>query len=308
MQSMNEQNFIENQLVILTKQTLDIFLKQENPADLIALYTFYYYTAKWQSTNQIKCTTQYVANGLHWSEGKVRKVKKQLIEFGLIEDTQSVDKNNRITGHYIKMNYIFKKETIENIHPYENPQGGKDHRVEKTTGWSKPQGGNSHSVENLGTNALSAGNVNALSAGNVILCAFDNAQQKNTPTKTEINDFFESVWKLYPCKKGKGQVSDTKKKKLYEVGYEELGRAIERYKVELEKDASWRKPQNGSTFFNSGYIDYLDCNYAQETEQRSGNNEHGTRENNEREIDYARTIQEGLESGLVTEDGYFNWE
>lgn len=23
----------------------------------------------------------------------------------------------------------------------------------------------------------------------------------------------------------------------------------------------WRKPQNGSTFFNSGYIDYLDSNY-----------------------------------------------
>ena len=24
---------------------------------------------------------------------------------------------------------------------------------------------------------------------------------------------------------------------------------------------TWRKPQNGSTFFNSGYVDYLDANY-----------------------------------------------
>ena len=47
-----QQNFIENQLVILTKQTLDVFLRQENAAELIALYTFYYYTAKWQQTNQ----------------------------------------------------------------------------------------------------------------------------------------------------------------------------------------------------------------------------------------------------------------
>lgn len=142
------------------------------------------------------------------------------------------------------------------------------------------------------------------------LCASENAQQKNNPSKNEINDLFERLWKLYPCKKGKGQISDAKKKRLYEIGYEEMKRAIQRYAAELEKDASWRKPQNGSTFFNSGYIDYLDCNYAQETEQRSDNNEqrHYARENNEREIEYARTIQEGIESGLVTEDGYFNWE
>lgn len=83
---MMEHNFIENQLVILTKQTLDIFLKQDNPSELISLYTFYYYTTKRQETKQPKCTTSYVANGLHWSENKVKKVKKQLFELGLLED------------------------------------------------------------------------------------------------------------------------------------------------------------------------------------------------------------------------------
>ena len=43
-----KQNFIEHNIIILSKQTLDLFLKQDNPADLIALYCFYYYTAKWQ--------------------------------------------------------------------------------------------------------------------------------------------------------------------------------------------------------------------------------------------------------------------
>ena len=37
-------------------------------------------------------------------------------------------------------------------------------------------------------------------------------------------------------------------------------RAIRRYLADLKKD-EWRKPQNGSTFFNSGYVDYLDENY-----------------------------------------------
>ena len=73
-----QQDFLENNLIILTKQTLDTFLKQDNPSELIALYTFYYYTAKWQKTNQPKCTTDYVSKGLHWGIQKVQKVKKQL--------------------------------------------------------------------------------------------------------------------------------------------------------------------------------------------------------------------------------------
>jgi len=92
------------------------------------------------------------------------------------------------------------------------------------------------------------------------------------PSKNEIDLFFESVWELYPNKKGKGQVSDAKKKTLFSVGFDELKRAVERYLKDLEKDKSWRKPQNGSTFFNSGYIDYLDKNYTQGRQDTSSAN------------------------------------
>jgi predicted phage replisome organizer len=82
------------------------------------------------------------------------------------------------------------------------------------------------------------------------------------PSKADVDAFFESIWELYPIKKGKGQVSDTKRKALYKIGFDNLERAINRYLTELKKDASWRKPQNGSTFFNSGYVDYLDENFV----------------------------------------------
>lgn len=82
------------------------------------------------------------------------------------------------------------------------------------------------------------------------------------PSKADVDAFFESIWELYPVKKGKGQVSDTKRKALFKIGYDRLERAINRYLTELKKDASWRKPQNGSTFFNSGYVDYLDENFV----------------------------------------------
>ena len=73
---------------------------------------------------------------------------------------------------------------------------------------------------------------------------------------------FERLWKAYPNKKGKGQVSDTQKKRLLAIGETTLVKAIERYSLELQKDADWRKAQYGSTFFNSGYVDYLDENYV----------------------------------------------
>lgn len=81
------------------------------------------------------------------------------------------------------------------------------------------------------------------------------------PSKSEIDRFFDSLWSLYPVKKGKGQISEAKRRALYEIGEAELHRALHRYLTELKKDASWRKPQNGSTFFNSGYVDYLDANF-----------------------------------------------
>lgn len=83
---------------------------------------------------------------------------------------------------------------------------------------------------------------------------------KNNMCKAEALALFEKLWKLYPAKKGKGQVSDSQKMKLLKIGSEEMSRAIERYLADLKKE-DWRRPQNGSTFFNSGYVDYLDKNY-----------------------------------------------
>jgi predicted phage replisome organizer len=90
----------------------------------------------------------------------------------------------------------------------------------------------------------------------------DKKNSASQPSKAEVDAFFESIWELYPVKKGKGQVSDTKRKALFKIGYDRMEQAINRYLTELKKDASWRKPQNGSTFFNSGYVDYLDENFV----------------------------------------------
>mgnify|MGYP004732604283 CR=1 FL=1 len=88
--------------------------------------------------------------------------------------------------------------------------------------------------------------------------------------KKEIDECFERLWKEYPNKRGKGQISEAKKKRLFEVGEEHIKKAIERYLNDLSKE-SWRKTQNGSTFFSSGYVDYLDQNYEKSLKSQQRN-------------------------------------
>ena len=95
----------------------------------------------------------------------------------------------------------------------------------------------------------------------------------NVINKDTINTFFETLWKLYPKKEGKGGVSEAQKKKLYNIGLEEMTRAIDRY-IKAKQGTDRKYMKNGSTFFNSGYVDYLDANYE---EVRNENTRHNTR-------------------------------
>jgi hypothetical protein len=145
---------VNQEPIVLSKGLIDLLLKQDKPSDLIALYTFYYYTAKWQKTNQPKSTTSYTSKGLNWTEEKVQKNKKILKQLGLVEDLRRTDDQGKVTGHYIKVNFIWshrKNQTLEK-------QGGG----EKTT----PR--KNHPLVGPGINALSNNIRNALNNNNII--------------------------------------------------------------------------------------------------------------------------------------------
>ena len=90
-----------------------------------------------------------------------------------------------------------------------------------------------------------------------------NKRNNNIMCKKEVAELFEKLWDMYPNKKGKSSVSEKDKQKIFQIGLEEMTRAIERYKKYLEANSDWLKPKNGSTFFHSGYVDYLDANYEE---------------------------------------------
>ncbi len=119
----------------------------------------------------------------------------------------------------------------------------------------------------------------------------DSDINKNTMCKADADALFERLWKLYPNKRGKGQVSDANKRHLLDIGFDEMNRAIDRYKADLALE-DWRKPQNGSTFFHKGYIDYLDKNYTPPEPARKKAN--ASRFNNFDQRDYSGTDLEAM--------------
>lgn len=88
----------------------------------------------------------------------------------------------------------------------------------------------------------------------------------------EINPDIEEIWSKYPNKKGKTDAVKGIEKALKEHSKEELIRAIERYKEE-KKGVDIKYIKNGSTFFNTGYIDYLDENYQNFINEKEKRNE-----------------------------------
>ena len=179
---MNEQlryNKNEEPLCI-SKPTIDRILKvggRNIMCDALALYVFYYHTAKWQGQTNAKCTVSYAANGLGITEERIRKAKAVLVELGLVSEFNKKNESGQVIGWYITVNFILS-------HPTEKPEGGK-----------------SHKVENQETNALSTNRLNALSTNKEI----------HTP------DGFDAFWASYPRKVGKAAALKAYKQVFKEV-------------------------------------------------------------------------------------------
>lgn len=134
---------IATSLIILPKYLYDTLLKENNSGDLIAVYSFYYYTAKWQQTNQIKATNGYCQTGLNFGEHRFLRAKKKLIILKLIEQVK-IHKG----GWYIKLNFIYKQDTTK-----QEPGKQGSYKNPEKQGLGKPV-----------PNALSSNNKNALSS------------------------------------------------------------------------------------------------------------------------------------------------
>lgn len=97
----------------------------------------------------------------------------------------------------------------------------------------------------------------------------EETQEIATEIANDVDDFFAKCWQCYPRKKGKGAIKSSRKERLLrEVGLDQMLRCIERYKAEMVgRDEQYI--MYGSTFFNTGYVDYLDENYETKNDVHS---------------------------------------
>lgn len=128
-----ELNDIADDLLILNKITVDRLFQLENCADCIALYVFYYKTAKWQKTNTVKANDQYVKKSLKWGISKIQKTKQTLKEHGLIDIVQR-RKDGKIEGWFIKVSYLVNERKADEIKiKVQNINNTQNEQVENCT-------------------------------------------------------------------------------------------------------------------------------------------------------------------------------
>jgi hypothetical protein len=116
--------------IVISKPTSDKLLKLERPSDAMALYWFYYYTAKWQHTNSPHSNNIYTQKGLRWSSGRLAKAKKDLVKLGLVETVRTWNvSTKKFDVPLLRINFIWwNKEKIKAI-PYEKQYHTKSNDI-----------------------------------------------------------------------------------------------------------------------------------------------------------------------------------
>lgn len=248
---------IANELLIINKVTIERILKFENPADCLALYVFYYSTAKWQKTNIVKATDKYVQEKLGWGLIRVRKTKEILTQNGLIEIVQRRTQG-KIQGWYIKVAYMVSEQKIE-----ENKV-----QIIETTNNENQMCSEPH-VQNCtcGCQDTYAYNNNIYAYNNNIYASQD---EEDKESEEELQKNFELIWKEYPRKDGKARAFEGYKqwlrgkkigKKRIKLDNYEMWEATKRYAELVEKEKREEKYiKMGSTFFTSTILDYIEEN------------------------------------------------
>lgn len=202
----------------------------------------------------------------------------QLEAFHAIMEYALNDEDIEVSGVAKTVLTLVKPQIDANIKRYQNgKKGGRKPIKNQTETKPKPKLTKQEPNDNVNDNV----NVNVNVKNNV---------------QADADALFEKLWQLYPVKRGKGAVSNANKRRLLDIGFDEMTRAIDRYKADLAKE-TWKHPKNGSTFFNSGYIDYLDANYTPLPKESENSSRKKNDFNNfsQRNYDY-----EQLEKDLLT--------
>lgn len=200
--------------IVLSKSIIDMTLKTENPSDSLALYTFLYYTAKWQKTNTVKATTSYIMDAFKWGNRRVSEAKKTLKSLGLIKNIKRNTSSNK--GWYIEIQFIWSQKTTQNNINSDTENGDFDTKNKRCAQTHILKMCSKEHVRSNTLNALSTSIGNALSVNRElrmsrstippqkkwVLRYFESKNYKSDPEKY-LNHYNSVNWR-----KGKSKITD----------------------------------------------------------------------------------------------------
>ena len=254
------------ELLILNKITVEHLFQLKEDSALI-LYIFYYKTAKWQGTNKIYATDNYVKQSLDWGNSKLNKAKNILKEQKLIDIVQKRN-GNRIGGWFIKVNYFIKDQEPYFQEPYfQEPQNSTSSKQQTNTINNNKlnefnlynnfdQGIQCDCISNSTKERCmrkSSFNINGKNycnqhARNVISKLFNNKDENIKHYEEE----FEILWEEYPNKRGKSTAKKEFIKARKEgIPYGTIEQGLQNYIQYIKLSKTEQKYiANGSTWFH----------------------------------------------------------
>lgn len=255
-------NDIADDLLILNKMTIDTLFRLDNCADCIALYVFYYKTAKWQKTNTIKANDLYVKKSLKWGAEKIKRTKAILKENGLINIIQR-RKKGKIEGWYIEVSYLVTQKRVDEIKiKVEESNNSQIGVLDSNNSQSKNSQNQEVVKATSGKEEIDALKEKIKCLNEKIKVLEDN--RKNTGNKVAdvpsneeeiLKNEFEELWEQYPRKRGKKEAFEVycKYRKSLKEDYitkEEVEKGIINYNNYIkENHIQDRFIKHGSTFF-----------------------------------------------------------
>ena len=254
-------NDIADDLLILNKHTIDVLCSLPNCSDCLALYIFYYKTAKWQKTNTVKANDEYIGKCLKWGTKRIRNTKKTLKENGLIEIVQRRSEG-KIDGWYIKVSYLVSKKEQEQIQISVESNNAQSQQVATSTSGLQETNALKEYIKCLKKEI-------EMLKEKIYIGQTSSDQDTQTPEQEKVLlSHFEKIWDKYPNKKGKVKAREyfmqwIKGRKIgkttIKLTDEQMCFAALAYIRECEQEE--REVQyikHGDTFFNKAILDYVD--------------------------------------------------
>ena len=212
------------------------------------------------------------AMDLNFSRSKITRLIETFKELGIIEVVTIFPKNLRKASIYQYLITISTYKEIEHRNEHQI-----EHRSEHQTEHQKQriinaynnecEHRNEHQTEHRNEHQTEQSKkelLNRISKKNNkkdknTSSSSDEGATKNSSSKDEIEKQIEELWKAYPHKKGKATAIKKIPKLIKKYGYDQMARCVSRYAEECRKKGTEQEYiKHGSTFFNGGYMDYLD--------------------------------------------------